>query len=136
MSWGTAYQTELNESKSAKTTVFALYIFWIPHAKISRIPESGFTLNGGSILVCCSNEPDTCQQNLVKVHVFNTDQSERTKEDGRGWKQIQQLEKAKGNKQLDVNPPKRQCRKPGGGRSGTRPNFGRKKSIQKVSYWI
>ena len=86
MSWGTAYQTELNESKSVKTTVFALYIFWIPHAKISCIPESVFTLNGGSILVCCSNEPDTCQQNLVKGPSF---QHRSIRKDQRGWKRLE-----------------------------------------------
>ncbi|CAH3188607.1 unnamed protein product [Porites evermanni] len=58
-----------------------------------------------------------CSQNIAK--------------DGRRWKHIQQLAKAKRNEQLDANPPKRQCRKPGGGRGGPRPNSGRKKSIPK-----
>ena len=42
----------------------------------------------------------------------------RTEEDGSRFSNWQE--------QLDANPLKRQCRKPGGGRGGPRPNSGRK----------
>lgn len=52
------------------------------------------------------------------------------------WQQIQHLAKTKRTQQLEANPPKRQCRKPSGGRGGPRQNAGRKRSIPKVSQWI
>ena len=83
---------------------------------------------------------NSCIKNDISETQSSLSSSVKDDDDTNVWQQIQQLAKNKRSQQLDANPPKRQGRKPsggrGGGRGGRRANVGRKKSIPKVSYWI